>query len=364
MRGKQLIIQFALALSVVASLTARASVLSEAATALAPGGWVQISTLNSDVIKAQGNFSILEYANKWAWDPIGKRGYYCGAAHHNGFENKCVQYDEATNTWSTLPLPPGYCTIGNCGSDGSNGGIFVHGYDHNAFDTLRRVFYFRNSSRLLKFDVASQIWSQSSEMPSECSNPSSLASLIEYFPNVDRIVMVNHYCQNSVVHYNPTTDTWTSPNTTGVLANGGYHLEGAYSKDGFVYAGCGNSAATSLSRVDITGAWQEMAALPVACLITTANLIGDPASGRILIFPVDSTIRELDPSSNMWLDTGVNGMYSSSSGGNVVAPVPNYGVVLMVRFNNGTQSHEMWIYKHALSPPITIPNAPSMLQVE
>jgi hypothetical protein len=84
---------------------ADASVLSDAANALAPGQWVQINTNGINVLKKSNGGDIVEYSNKGAYDPASKKVLFCGASHHGSFITDCVAYDFASNSWGSIGLP-------------------------------------------------------------------------------------------------------------------------------------------------------------------------------------------------------------------------------------------------------------------
>ena len=75
---------------------------------------------------------------------------------------------------------------------------------------------------------------------------------------------------------------------------GGYHLQGGYSKDGYVYGGGGNYS-TGMIRIDKNGVSEAMQNCPVACADTHSLFVGDPASGHMLLFQLDGVIYDLDP---------------------------------------------------------------------
>src|SRR5262245_35481079 len=352
-----LVLLFWIALNAVDLESVRAgTALGDLAASMQAGQWVQLKTNNANVVVKANGGDILEYSNRGAWDPVGRRAYFCGASHHGSFFNDCVQYDEATNSWSSIGVPPGACKD-NCLPDTVLN--LVHGYDHNAFDTSWRIFYPRAGRDIFAVNAIDSTWSKIAAAPADCLYSAAIAEVIEYFPDMDRLVFLNPYCSpGGAAYYNPVTNTWSSP--AAALPNGGYHLEGAYSKDGYLYGGCGNSASTSLSRVDKNGNWQAMAATPVSCAIIASLLVGDPASGRILLF--GSSIYELNPQSNTWTNTGVTSQFTPGVSA-IVVPISNHGVVMLVKTVASQTATEVWLYKHTVSsstPIITDTTPPSI----
>jgi Fibronectin type III domain len=324
------------------------SALSDLANSMQPGTWAKLTTNNSSVIIKPNGGDIFEYSNRGAWDPIHRQLYFCGASHHGSFYNDCVRYDEDTNSWASIGVPPGICKD-NCPADNTVINYY-HGYDQNAFDTKRGVFYFRVSAWLYQYNTNDATWSKTPNMPGNCGDPSGIAEILEYFPDIDRIVYLSPYCTTGAVYYNPDTNSWSEP--PAALPNGGYSLQGAYSKDGYLYGGCGSTAQNSLSRVDKNGNWQKVANTPAICLDAYSLLVGDPASGRLLFFPASGPIYELNSQGSTWSNTNISSQFPSG-GSAIIAPVSNHGVVIMAKTINSQTQVEVWLYKHALSTSTT-----------
>jgi len=340
---------------------ARASALGDLAASMQPGQWAQLKTNGTSVMLKANGGNLLEYSNRGAWDPAGKRVYFCGASHHGSFYNDCVRYDEATNTWSSIGVPPGYCRD-NCAPDFSNGALIVHGYDQNAFDTNRRVFYFRQDKWLRKYDTMTSTWSSTPEMP-RGQGCLAVNGTLEYFPDIDRMVYLNARCKGDAFYYNPATDAWSVPQSPiNALGNGEIHTLGTYSKEGFIYGGCGNDSSEQW-RVNKNLVWERMGDTPTGCAIPYTLLVADPASGRPLHFA--KSIYELNPKTNTWTDTGVAAKCpADGSCSAFVVPISNHGVIMFVRAF-GVSSVEVWVYKHAASAltnsDTTAPSIPTTL---
>jgi hypothetical protein len=343
--------------------------LSDLANSLQPGQWAQLTAVENTgaLLKPANGGNILEYNNRGAWDPTNKRGYFCGASHHGSFINGCVYYNESTNSFIDIGLPAGFCTDQTgCEPNGSEGKIIPHGYDHSAFDSLRGEFYQRIGDRLYKY--SSGRWSSTATLPGDCQYVTGDAEALEYFPELDRLIFLSGYCNypaNNAL-YDPSTNSWSYG--PGNAPNGGIHGMATYSRQGFIYAGCGNNASTQLSRLGASGGWTAMAT-PPSCLIPSSHLVADPASGRVLVFVDRGTIRELNPETNTWRDTGINSKKNDTGGlASVVIPVNTSGVIMMIQAY-AAASVEVWVYKHATSsnPPsqitadITPPSIPTNL---
>src|SRR5262245_6153169 len=98
----------------VQSTRATGTNLSDVAMSMQPGTWVELTGMNGFKVGAGyilddqtgGDFrSILEFADKAVWDTVSKEVLYYGASH-DWTVQRFIQYDESSNTWSSLPLPP------------------------------------------------------------------------------------------------------------------------------------------------------------------------------------------------------------------------------------------------------------------
>jgi hypothetical protein len=331
------------------ALSAPTTDLGATAAILQPGQWAKLSTIGAEVIGQPNYGNLLEYANKAGWDPIHRRMYFCGGSHHDypggEFHNDCIQYDEATNTfssiWSNLS-ELGYCKF-PCPSDWSKGGAFVHDWDGNATDTLRGDHYFRGYNRLLKYNGTSGKWSNTSLWPNGqgCLDRPSIV----YNPDIDRVMVMGARCDGEAFYYDPATDSWSNPQSpTNSFGNGEIHTLSAYSSQGYVYMGCGNGS-NEMWQADSSLIWRQVATLPTGCAIPYTLLVADPGSGNLLHFA--GNIFELNPNTNTWGDTGVTAICPASGDCSaVVVPIPDHNVIMLIR-GFAASYYEVWIYKHS-----------------
>ena len=76
---------------------AGASALSDAAAALQPGQWVQLSTQNfNSQLLVDGNYDLFYYTEDMTWDPVSRQLLFVGGGHDNDAD--FLRYSEATNT--------------------------------------------------------------------------------------------------------------------------------------------------------------------------------------------------------------------------------------------------------------------------
>jgi hypothetical protein len=341
--------------------TAQAATFAEVATSLQPGTWAKVSSHYNppSIIKGNGG-NIFEYSNRAAWDPRGEKLYFCGASHHGSFWNDCVEYDTKADTWKSIGAPEGVC-FDNCPPDNTAWNL-VHGYDHQAFDTKRGLFFHRNGTNMFMYNTLTSTWSLTAPIPDSCWN-TGIAEVLEYHPEMDRVMFLSPWCMDgNAAYYDPSTNTWSTPQVP--LPNGGYHLQGAYTGDGYVYAGGGNNT-SGMIRIDRNNNAEAVQDCPVACADVYSNLVGDPASHHLLLFQVDGVIYDLDPQTKTWTNTAKTSNISTEGGygSAVVAPVSNYGVVMAAKVVYGSKV-EVWIYKHAPfagAPPLPPPEPPPPL---
>src|SRR5580765_7836460 len=102
------------ALLLVTSTMAAASNLSTQAAQMAPGTFVELTGMtnwdNGGILTPSGcgtQDAITQYAKTAVWNPIAKRFQFSGSPHApcSGTNEKAVFYDDAANSWGTLPNP-------------------------------------------------------------------------------------------------------------------------------------------------------------------------------------------------------------------------------------------------------------------
>jgi hypothetical protein len=135
------ILLIVLGLLLATPLPARATNLSAAAAAMAPGTWVELTGMNGwnnglAMANPQSGCtpaSIQSYIGKAVWNPVASRWVLAGGIHTcaaGAIHDSSTFYDEATNTWGFEPFPyPGVLDT------------ISHGYDTNAMDTAGNHYY-------------------------------------------------------------------------------------------------------------------------------------------------------------------------------------------------------------------------------
>lgn len=351
---KKLLIIFILSLSIFNSQLSIASVVSDAAVALAVGSWVEITTTNpSAVLSASNGGSLIEYMNKMGYDPVNKKVMFCGSSHHGTFEGKCPVYDVASNTWTDGGLPPG-----NTASGCSSGPCVPHGYDWNTADTTRGHFYYlgSNTNTLDRFNLATNTWTQFA-MPSGFA--ASFYGGVEYVKEMDRVI-VYRGSTGTCWNFNPATTTFSASLSCGLPGDGSSDSNLIYSKHGYAYFTPNGGSETRFYRYNATNTLTSLAATPYANGQQKASMISDPNTGRPLYFA--DTVNGnghiwvlTNDTDGTWTDTGITSKRTGMDPNwYAIAPLPDYGVIMYVTMVGPGQIHT-WLYRYSSSTPLSAP---------
>lgn len=309
------------------------SELEALAGTMAAGSWATLtstfpSTL-ANLLDATNGKRITEYADKAVWDSVRKKIYFTGGGHSasSGTPSyvKTIVYDDATNTWSDLGVPPWYTP--------PNGGA-VHAYQHNAY--ANSVHYYLNfgGTTLRTRNVLTDAWSTLSTSGVGLGTDGAIGAL-EWFPTygTGSLIIVDGNANSSLHRWNGST--WAE------LANpamGGYHNFGVYSpvRD-LMYFG-GGSGSTAVYTLANTGTVTAKTACPAGIGIISSVTTVDPVSGNLLAITSDKVVRVLNPVTNAWsTDTAPpagfwsDTIYTEGEAMGIVAcPIPEYGVTVFI----------------------------------
>src|SRR5262245_48302084 len=123
--------------------------MGKLAAGMKVGEWAELKTDNLvEAHRAKGaSGAIFGYNEGAAWDPRSRQWLYCGGDHNDRL--RFVTFSADSNTWKIMPEPD---WVGKGTS---------HGYDHNAIDHGRGIFYYRpfSSPIVRRYDVAADKWS-------------------------------------------------------------------------------------------------------------------------------------------------------------------------------------------------------------
>ncbi len=320
------------------------SALQTAASQLQPGQWVQFQTsgFNSALLSYPSNRSALEYAESLKWDPVLKQMHFVGGGHYEA--TKHLVYSESSNSWESRAVPGGFFSVPN------------HGYDHIGLNLATRTLYHRqfNSPRIDSYDLDSRTWTKGASFTS--INPSyQVAAGVEWFPELGRVIYQDG--DWGLLFYDPANNSWSKK--SGPLASTGpYHNFAEYSPRHKIVITGGGNGSRAIYQIDQTGNVTRKSDAPIALGITESMFILEPVSGNFLVFH-DNGAYLYDPIADSWtslpkppfLTAGLdNGVFNS-----VVGYIPEYGVIMVGKFN--FDNSKVFLYKHGASsgPPVTQP---------
>lgn len=332
-----------------------ASVISETAATMNQGEWKMISTSNEESILETdgGEYDIFDkYSSQMVYDPITDAVYYIGASHHGDFDGKFVKFDISTNTWSELTAY-------------ADGSTIIHGYDHNALDNRRSIFYARepSSNNVHKYTIATSTWST---IPSAGTSYNVIADAFGYFSAIDRLVYINS-TTNEINYYDPQNGKWDGVQNTGITM-GKYHAQGCDLAGHGLYIFGGGNDTNNLWSID-TNKIIKSIGNPTGSLSINVSSDGgngcfflqDPLSGDLVLFHDNGNMYKWNPKDRWSLINGISSkMGVNSVDGHAGVSLPKYGVIMVVRRNNADV--EVWLYKHA-KYTITFPSVPVNLKI-
>lgn len=368
-RLASLVIGLLLSLCLPSPSWADHSALHTAATNLAAGSWVELSTTNIvSTLGQTGGASgfTFGFTDKMVWDHVGAKGYFIGSDHapSSGYP-RFVQYDEATNTWSILSQPAWFP---------STSSTAMHGYHHTAIDWIGRKLYHRPYGNMTVqiYNLATGTWSTAAAI-----GIGSGASQIGYNSccvGVDFLPwlgshgwLLYHSTENggngTLLRYDPNANTWDTP-TGGneTLPTGDPHniVECSIVHRQCIMGGGNGSAAVHKIVTRETISANACTNAPSAYGIDVSITTHDPVSGNFLFLWGPNNWYELDPTTCTWTAQGGTASVLSSPNhtpakpvhGVVAMPIYSYGVIMFPKCDSSS-SCTVWLYKHTASTSAT-----------
>lgn len=339
------------------------SPLSDLAQSLQPGSSALLQTNNAHETfgAGTGKDSVFEYSNELVWDENRGTAYFLGTAHISDASpvQKFIKYDEATNTWSTLPKPSFMTSI-------------QHAYDHHAFDPVSgRLWYTPFQLNLLRalyeYNVATGTWTKKANLP---DNYVENAAAIVYFPDRGRVVLwgaANTQIRDDVWEYNPTSNSWTEVAHSINSAHQDLHGIAKYSKvKKVVWMGGGNGS-NQMFVETAAGAVTPSATSPVSMNVNGTLVTDDPISGNFLVWR-GTDFYEYNPTTNVWTKRSITFPWTQTGGDEgilfhtVATSLENYGVVMVAQWRSSAS--RVWLYRHSAGQPDPVPKAPTDLDAQ
>ena len=182
------------------------SALSTLAASMQPGTFALLdyegdaSGYGKNMLSTGGSSSIMGFASKAAYDPVTDRVYFSGG-EHNG-KTKTIHYDIASNTWADDGLVPSTFQWG-------------HAYDSDAIITSARELYANSTlvPNLRRLNLNTNTWSTMPQPPGFYTTEPS----VEYFPDRDELLWLQGGRLGGLAKYKRNSDNWTTV-TTGLSA--------------------------------------------------------------------------------------------------------------------------------------------------
>jgi hypothetical protein len=321
---------------VILSFSCGATVLSDAAKNLQPGGWVELATTNissafgSADVGGGTDGNIATYCDIAAWDPGSKQVLYIGGDHNwnVSYTTKFITYSENTNTWQKMTTPPW--------------AIVMHGYHHTAIDQSTGVLFHRpyNNKQVHRYNISSQTWDQPL-MPTLAGYVNACDAL-EFFPELGGLVWING--DNHVYLYKESTNQWT---TLAAVTLGGTWQTAAYNPVHKVVVFY-SSGAKAFYKLSSAGQVTQLQNPPVSFYDGTGyngTLTADPVSGKFIVLTASShDLYAYDVTTDTWQAQSSTNKPDMTNQCVMATPINTYGVTFVAACRSTTV--HAYLYKH------------------
>jgi hypothetical protein len=225
-------------------------------------------------------------------------------------------------------------------------GTTLHAYDHQAIDTKRGHYFQRRlgGTGVHRYNISAGSWDRIADIPLNYYPP--IASALEYFPELDGLVFVSGRGQgvSEVYLYSMATSTWSI--IASDLYMGDYHNFSEYDPVHKVLLFGGGNGSSDVYALDASGKVAKKKSAPVELGIARSVIVGDPVSGKLLVFAENGTSYEYDVVGDSWKTIGSHNLkdnYGDLSA--VAAPIASYGVDIFVKADFGRST--VLVYKHS-----------------
>lgn len=347
------------------------SALAVAASALAVGSWVQLTTTGISALLSSGNGggiggNNIPYTNQMVWNPVTNQIKLACSDHGASYMPEST-YDEATNTWSSANAggswPFGTHAYGHMACRPDTGDLYSR-YNGGGVTTEpchRKLasgggwttFTTTGSTTYTQIGVGACWW------PGSNSGVTSLSGT-----GAGGCYLIAEIALGSLMIYDPVANDWEALSTTATSPVDPYHTLAVYSQPYNCVVYGGGNGNQRVWRLDQNRTITELTSCPVSIGIQGSNLQCDPTSGKYVLWGGGSNARqlyELDPSgSGTWTNmtgtrappsAGVNGVSDPSGGSGgpdalVSCPLPEHGVIAYMSASGASYAN-MFLYKHS-----------------
>jgi hypothetical protein len=320
--------------------------LGKLAAGMKAGEWAELKTEKLiETHRAKGaSGAIFGYNEGAAWDPKSRQWLYCGGDHNDRL--RFVAYSADSNTWKIMPEPD---WVGNGTS---------HGYDHNAIDPGRGIFYYRpfSSPIIRRYDIAAGKWTA---LP-KIDTPEYLACCfgVAWFSELDGLVVANGGGgKGSVFLFSEKEQKWTT--LAKDLPMGTYHNFAEYSPVHKVMIFGGGNGSSDLHKLDANSkvTTQKKAPIGLGTMQTVVTL--DPVSGDFLVLGKNGSFYVYDVVNDAWkLQEGKVPIFEPTRVADnkvwhvTATPVSSFGVTMFVKYYNADPPRAwVYLYKHSDAKP-------------
>jgi hypothetical protein len=323
-----------------------ATELGKLAAGMKPGTWAELKTEKLlETHKAKGNSgAIFGYNEGAAWDPTSRQWLYVGGDHND--PARFVTYSADTNTWKVMPQPEWL------------GKSATHGYDHNAIDPARGMFYYRpfNNRNVYRYDIANDRWTTLPKL--DTGEYLACCVGLAWFPELDGLVWANGGGgKGHVFLFSEKTQKWTM--LAKDLPMGVYHNFAEYSPVHKVVIFGGGNGSSDLYELDAAGKVTALKRAPIGIGTMQSIVTVDPVSGDFLVFGKNGSFHVYDAVKDEWRQqegkvpifepTRVrdNKVWHTTA-----TPVSTYGVTMFVKYYHADPPRAwVYLYKHAETTP-------------
>jgi hypothetical protein len=322
--------------------SAKPTAMGKLAAGMKAGEWAELQTDNIvETHRAKGaSGAIFGYNEGAAWDPKSRQWLYCGGDHNDRL--RFVTYSADSNAWKIMPEPD---WVGNGTS---------HGYDHNAIDPGRGIFYYRpfSSPIIRRYDIAAGKWSALPRIDTQ----EYLACCfgVAWFPELDGLVVANGGGGKGHVFLCTEKDQkWTM--LAKDLAMGTYHNFAEYSPVHKVIIFGGGNNSSDLYKLDANSKVTTLKKAPIGIGTMQTIVTLDPVSGDFLVFGKNGSFYVYDVVNDAWKmqESKVPIFEPTRVKDNKVwhvtaTPVSNYGLTMFTKYYH-TDAPRAWVYlyKHS-----------------
>lgn len=329
--------------------------IADAAAAMAPGTWLQMTGSNLpsglNIFAFQGGASSIStyYSNAMAWDSAAQKIYWIGSDHP--LAPIFCQYDANTNAW-TLNTPPPAAQFPVRPT---------HGYNCNAFDTLRRKFYFdvaHGTSNIARWDGGGS-WTTFNYGSLVVYKPGAVA--LFYHEALDRLLhyQLENLPSGILVSFNPANGAFqtlaTNPNLN---ETGDPHNFGIYSRIHQIGWFGGGNGTLDTFKINGSGIISKVTnAIPGALGSMGPGggnapfPVYNPVNGNFVVIKDSTTWYDFAPLTDTWTAKGgtIPMLTTTAPAGHatIAVTIPEYGVTAFVKCPSGFVNAQMWLYKHS-----------------